>query len=516
MKTKVLIGLSWPYANGRLHIGHVSSSLPADALARYHRQIGNDVSFVTGSDCYGTPILVQAGKEGISPEELANKYHVFHAHDFKSLGFTFDNYDKTLSQRHHDFVKQFHTEMYAGDYIYEKTEPRLYCDKCQKFLPDRYVVGLCPHCKKPAKGDSCDYCSNMLEPEELLEPQCSLCTGVPTPKDQTQMYIKLSAMQEKIQAFLNERKDSWTPNAAGLTQRYLNEGLQDRAITRSMPWGIDIPRQGWDDRKIYIWAENVLGYLSASEPGFIINDGTPKLHYYIHGKDNIPFHGVILPGLLIANGEKYHMPDIIAASEYVMINGEKLSKSKGNYIEAHLLHENFDIDMVRYYFLRTVSEKRDMNFTVEEFVNVINSELVNGFGNLVNRTLSFIKTKFDGKKPQIKMCEKEVRDIIHESGVQWSKNMDAGKVSTSVSSATTLVDFGNKYFADKKPWVDLSKEVIGNVIEIIRNSAVMLAPFIPTACAKVLSWLSHETLPDIEVLWQRLDMNTTKEIFKNG
>jgi methionyl-tRNA synthetase len=249
----------------------------------------------------------------------------------------------------------------------------------------------------------------------------------------------------------------------------------------------------------------VLGYLSASKEEFICeNTPTKKLHYYVHAKDNIPFHGIILPGLIMAQGGDYHLPDIIVSGEYVTINGEKLSKSKGNYIEAHVLHENFDVDMVRYYFLRTWSEKRDVNFTANEFVNVVNSELVNGFGNLVNRTLGFIKTKFNGEIPTNVSMQKDT----HE----YHKHMELGMVQKGLLSAMELVDFGNKYFADEKPWVSLDKQVIANVVYIIKEATKMLTPFIPTACAKVQKWLSDEVLGEFDVLWQRLDMKNTVEV----
>ena len=545
MKKRVLIGLSWPYANNRLHIGGIASSLPADAIARYHRMIGNDVSFVTGSDCYGTPIMVSAERENTTPENVANKYHAFHDADFRAMGFTFTLYDKTLSKRHHEFVKQFHTEMYRSDLIYEKTEPRLYCDHCKKFLPDRYVEGICPHCKKPAKGDSCDHCGQILEPEDLIDPKCILCGTTPKPQIQTQMYLKLSALQGKIQHFFDDRKDKWTTNAVGLTQRYLNEGLQDRAITRSLAWGIDIPKKGWDDRKIYIWAENVLGYFSASEPEFRADEPN-ALHYYVHGKDNIPFHSIILPALIMArNGTlnaktdrgltPYHLPDIIVASEYVNVGGEKMSKSKGNIIPVHVMHENFDVDMVRFFLLRIINDKRDANFTWEEFVNVINGELVNNYGNLVNRTLSFAKTKFGGRVRAGAMDEDsksvcvdgDVAVVIENAKKEWHELMPLGHVAAALKVAMDLVNFGNKYFADKKPWSGIDcdpRSVVGDVTEIIRAATYMLTPFIPNACGKVALWLGGDgsrghgeiILDDIEVLFQRLELSRVMEIVESA
>ena len=532
---KVLIGLSWPYANNRLHIGSIASSLPADALARFHRGIGNEVSFVSGSDCFGTPILVAAQKEGITPKELAMRYHEHHKRDFASFGFTFDEpdskYSLTLCDEHKSFVQKFHTEMYKGGFIYEKTATQLYCEACKKFLPDRYVEGLCPHCKKEAKGDSCDHCSKILEPEDLLSPRCILCQGTPVAKEQTQLYIKLSALQDKLQKFFDERKDKWTTNAQGMTQRYLSEGLHDRAITRSMDWGIEIPKDGWDDKRIYIWAENVLGYLSASSPKFYSpldkRGGAPTgvtgcvndlLHIYVHGKDNIPFHSLILPGLLMAGGQGYHLPDLIVSSEYVTIGGAKISKSKGNIIPAHVMYENFDVDMVRYFFLRIMNDKRDSNFTPTDFVNIINGELVNNFGNLVNRTLSFIKTKFDGAIPKDRNHDPiEPYDNFHRRKVH--ELMLAGNTSQALKEIMEIVNFGNKYFADKKPWESLAQgnteaaqEIISDVVFIIKLIVELIEPFIPFACAKVKTWLAGETLPEIDILFRRLDLEETSKI----
>ena len=532
-KTKVLIGMSWLYANGRMHIGHAASSLPADVLARFHRGIGNDVSFVTGSDCFGTPILVQALAEGVSHEQLAEKYHKLLEQDFRALGFSFTNYSKTMSEGHQKFVREFHAEMYRGDYIFERTTPQLFCEKCKKFLPDRYVEGTCPHCKKDAKGDSCDGCGKMLEPEELIHPRCKLCGATPISRDTTQLYIKLSAMQPILQKYFDEKKDAWTANAQGLTRRYLNEGLHDRAITRSIDWGVPMPdmsgtkfsKYNWDDKKIYIWAENVLGYLSASTPEFIREDGGEFLHYYVHAKDNIPFHSIILPGLILAHGggrAKFHLPDVILSSEYVTLEGEKISKSKGNLLTAEELHREFDVDMIRYYFLRTVSDKKDSNFSFVDFVNTINGELVNNFGNLVNRTLAFVKSKLDGKilgdaltpiPSRIPAAE------INSTKTEVNKLMWEGGVNRALGRVMDLVNFGNKYFDECKPWISIKSDPskcahdISDVVEIIRACVNLLEPFIPTACEKVKTWLVGDEVGEIEVLFKRLDIKEVQEKF---
>ncbi|MCL2756435.1 MAG: methionine--tRNA ligase [Firmicutes bacterium] len=564
MKRKILIGLSWPYANGRLHIGHVASSLPADVLARYHRLVGNDVSFITGSDCYGTPILVAAKNEGITPLQLSDKYHAHHTADFKSIGFTFDNYTKTTSPYHNKFVADFHAQMYRDNpLIYAKSAMQLYCEDCNKYLPDRYVEGVCPHCKENAKGDSCDGCGKILEPEDLLEPKCKLCSGSPVPRNTRQLYLKLSALEKQIRDHYDFRKDTWANNAVGLTGRYLNEGLIDRAITRNIEWGVPLPADAkeifnldaneFNEKKIYIWAENVLGYLSATAEfcektgrdwrEFLLSSSgkhncegcpgakkascksMPPLHYYVHAKDNIPFHSIILPGLLLANSrgeQSYHLPDIIVSSEYVKIVGDKMSKSKGNLITIEELVSQYDTDMIRYYFLRNVNDKKDVNFTQDDFIAVINAELVNGFGNLVNRTLSFIKTKMDGTLKSSKP-DKAVITEIEKTFTDVGELIHAGKINRALVRGYELVTTGNKLFDEYAPWKSIKEnpekcnQDIFTIVTIIANLANILSPFIPNATKKIAEWLSVPqddfnihiptktiTINEIEVLFKRL------------
>ena len=535
---KVMIGLSWVYANGRLHIGHLCSSLPADIIARYHRLIGNDVSFVTGSDCYGTPILVGSRMEGLTPQAFAEKYHDLLEQDFKKLNFSFDNYGKTMGEYHNEFAMQFHSEMYDGDFIFEQETMQLHCGKCDQYLPDRYVEGICPHCKKGAKGDSCDGCGKILEPEELISPTCKLCGATPAPKKTSQLYLKLSALQNKITDFYKKNKKAWTANAQGLTARYLNEGLVDRAITRNITWGVPVPKDGWDDKKIYIWAENVLGYLSmtrqyAEQTGqswqdyLLDTSDSKKLHYYVHAKDNIPFHAIILPGLMLANPQlEYHKPDIICSSEYVTMDGKKMSKSVGNLITAQDLYDKYDVDMIRFYLSRIYSSTRDANFTFADFVNTVNGELINNFGNLVNRSLSFVQSKFGGRVRVFKESELNAHLLqnIKTTYKEVGKLICDGKVNKALQVALDLINFGNQYFNNTAPWksyktdLDLCQKNIFETVVLIANVVKMLGPFIPATCAKVRTWLGLAddfkyvvpkkdfTLPEIEVLFQRVEL----------
>lgn len=521
---KVLIGLSWPYANGNLHLGHLASSLPADVLARYYRDQGADVSFVSGSDCFGTPILVTAKQENTTPAAVAQKYYQSHQQDFRDLGFSFDNYTATLSPHHQDFATNFHAEMYDTDHVFVKTVPQLYCPHCQQYLPDRYVEGLCPHCGKPAKGDSCDHCGKMLEPEDLVDPKCKLCGATPVRRDTKQIYLRLSQMQAAIAQHFAAKQADWTNNAVGMTNKYLNEGLVDRAITRNITWGIDLPANAAPllgdlaDKKIYIWAENVLGYLSATQavkpnwPEFLLDDTpTEKRHYYVHAKDNIPFHSVILPGLLLANDKhRWHLPDRIISSEYLNMNGKKISKSAGNYITVRQMLDNFNVDFIRYYFLRNVNDKKDANFSFADFVNTVNGELIDNFGNLVNRTLTFVKNKFNNQIPAMQP-NPAITAQIDQTRAACYAQIEAGACSKALATIMELVAFGNKWFNDNKPWVTLSPQTIAECVAIIRHTAQMLQYFLPTSAGKVLAWLQTDTLGDISVLYKKLDLKEIEE-----
>jgi methionyl-tRNA synthetase len=541
---RVLIGMSWPYANAQLHIGHIASSLPADVIARYWRDMGAQVSLVSGADCFGTPILVAGRQQGITPEEVASKYHKLQVADYTDLLFSFDNYTATMSPNHIEFAKNFHAEMYTGDKVFVKKVQQLYCPVCAQYLPDRYVEGICPYCGHHAKGDSCDRCGKMLEPEELKDPQCKLCGAVPEMRDTKQIYLRLSMLQTAIQKNIDERGKNWTKNAVGMAGKYIKEGLIDRAITRNISWGVDMPEIAkkmlgdLTDKKIYIWAENVLGYLSATKEvkanwREFLTDGAAEtgdrtvrrsstkapaanptpLHYYVHAKDNIPFHSVILPGLLLANEKhRWHLPDRIIASEYIMLNGRKMSKSDGNFITARELIDGFDVDFIRYYFLRNVNDRHDVNFTFGDFVNTINGELVDNFGNLVNRTLAFVKSKFNGVLPQNKIPA-EIEKKIRAAAKTVGKNIELGYCNKALALIMELVAFGNKHFNDRAPWLTLktnradAEQTIAECVEIIRVSCGLLKYFIPKSAERVLLWIKDKKLGEIEILYKKLDLD---------
>ena len=500
----IFIGLSWPYANGELHIGHLGSSLPADILARYYRLKGNNVCFVSGSDCYGTPISIQAQKEKKSAKEISDSCHEKFIEIFKDLNFSFDNYAKTTSENHIDFAREFHKELYDTEYVDKRVENRLYCEKCNRFLPDRYVVGECPKCGSISKGDACEKCGTILEPEDLKNPQCGICGDTPIFKETHQYYLKLSKLQQSLIDYFKKVGGSWSQNAINLTERYFNDGLIDRAISRDLDWGVSTPT-GEKDKVIYNWGENVLGYLSACKEYCVSNNtkfddwfkNDNSKHIYVHAKDNIQFHSIIFPALLLANKNQYHLPDNIFAYEFVTNEGQKISKSKGTCLTARELLNKYDVDFLRFYFAKYISDKKDLDYRSQDFINTINGELINNWGNFVNRTLSFIKSKYNGEIKQYDV-DKNIKIKIQETFEIVSNYIENGKVSNALREILKLVDFSNKYFNEATPWKlvnedkDACEELCCQYLTLIVNLSTLLNPFIPSGTNKVAKWLYFE------------------------
>lgn len=568
---KILIGGAWPYANGSLHIGHIAGLLPGDVIARYHRALGDEVYFVSGSDCHGTPVAIRAKKENKTPREVSDHYHEEFTDCFKRLGFSYDCYTKTSSYEHIDFVQRFHKKLYESEYVYEKEAPQAYCAGCDTFLADRFVTGICPKCGAPARGDQCDVCGTVLEPENLKEPICAVCGKPIEFRNSKHLYIAISRLEKKLRA-LAHAHPNWRKNAIAFTNKYIGEGLRDRALTRDLEWGIPVPKEGYENKTIYIWAENVLGYLSASEvaareaskaqtiettgqddaPGDADRKyhdlwdpaNTENIHYYVHGKDNIPFHTIILPSLLLANGEDWRLPDRIISSEYLTLEGHKISTSRNYAIWVSELLDCFDADSIRYYFLANGPEKRDADFSWENFVNSHNGELLGAYGNLVNRTLAFISKYYDGVVPEGFAYD----DAAAQPGVSTAAQLGTEGISTAeiftrinalfasvghkiesgdfrdcLDEIFDLVRFANKYFDAEQPWITRTadpakcKNTLYNCVQIIANLAVLLAPFLPFSSEKVCKWLDLSTvwktrsvpagfvLPEISILFERID-----------
>ncbi|MDE6141799.1 MAG: methionine--tRNA ligase [Bacilli bacterium] len=499
----IFIGISWPFANGDLHIDHAASSISGDVLARYYRLRGDKVILVSGTDAHGTPIEIQSLKEGKSQKEIADECHKKFLKDWCDLGISFDLYNRTDDEYHKEFVRNQFKKYYNNGYLYEKSESQLYCDKCKLFLADRYIVGICPKCGVDIKGDECEKCNSLLSIDEVKETKCAICGNKTIFKSTKNLYFALSRFQSNIETLCEVKKEEWRNNAVEFTRRYLSEGIPDRCATRSLKWGIDIPISGFKNKKIYGWFENVWGYVTASKKyceehnlnfeEFWKNGYDNKI-YLVHAKDNIPFHTVIFPSLLLATEENYKLPDKILSDYHLTIEGEKLSKSKGNYISLRYLIDRYPADSLRYFFLANESIKKDFNFSWNDFIHTHNGELLGKWGNFINRTLLFVNKAFDGCLEEYVIdqdVEKRLKKLFEVVG----KNIEDGNCKDAINSIFDFISYANKYFDLKQPWILVNEdkkkceEVLFNCVNIIYNVNTLLKPFLPFSCDKVDEYL---------------------------
>ena len=531
---KILMGSAWPYANGSLHIGHLAGLLPADVIARYYRAKGDDVYLVSGSDCHGTPVAIRAKQENKTPQEISDYYHSEFCDCFEKLGFYYDRYGKTSSKEHIAFVRDFHKAMYEHEYIYEQETPQAFCEQCSRALADRFIVGKCPDCGEQARGDQCDACGIILDPENLLEPKCTVCGNTPVFRPTKHLFIAISKLEKELTDFIDNHPH-WRKNAIAFSRRYINEGLRDRAVTRDLDWGIDVPKEGYENKKVYVWFEAVLGYLSmsktvAEQRGVDYDDiwDVDSRHYYVHGKDNIPFHTIILPSLMLANGGKWKLPDEIISSEFLTLEGRKISTSQNWAIWIKDIVDRYDPDSIRYFIIASGPEKRDTDWTWREFVNSHNGELLGAWGNFVNRTLAFVYKYFDGIVPDGKP-DSEIADktsIIFQSVGNLIEN---GSLKEVIYTAFEFVRYGNKFFDTQRPWETRNTDIpacstaVFNCVQMIANLAILLEPFLPFSSAKIRGWLSVDNrwepkivnfgykIPEPELLFDRLDKSVIDE-----
>lgn len=498
----VLIAGAWPYANGELHLGHLSSLLPGDILARYFRQKGEEVLYVSGSDCNGTPISIRARQEAVSTQIIADRYHCSFKRCFDKLGFTFDCYTRTDTPLHHEIVQHLFQKLYDHRYIYHKKVKQTYCEYCSRFLPDRYVEGKCPHCGADARGDQCEHCSTILDPLELIDRKCKICGRTPTERETEHLYFSLSHFQEVLEQYEGdaEKQHAWRENAINLTKRYLKEGLQDRAVTRDLPNGVPVPIKGFEDKKIYVWIEAVSGYYSASkqwqkETGKDVsrfwNEDT--VSYYVQGKDNIPFHTIIWPAVLLGSDIR-SLPTHIVSNEYLTLEKKKLSTSKNWAVWVPDLIARYHPDTIRYFLTINAPETHDADFSWREFINSHNSELLGAYGNFVNRTLKFIE-KIENFVSSTSIADQEVQDKINLLYAETGRLIESAHIKKALEKIFDFVRYCNKYFDVHEPWKLLEEDkdtccrILNTCQIMIANLAQLLAPFLPFSSQEVQKML---------------------------
>ena len=514
-KHPILVGVAWPYANGKIHLGHVAGSLLSpDIFARYHRMIGNDVLMISGSDEHGTPITVRAEEEGRTPQDIVDLYHKQTKKDLSSLWIDFDLFTRTTHPNHHSVVKDMFTTLYNQDYIYPKTTSELFCTECVKFLPDRYVTGTCPFCNKEnARGDQCDECGKTYNAIELLTPACKICGSIPVPRETEHFFFRLPAFSDRLLTFL-EDKDHWKSRVRNFTRNWIVEGLKDRPITRDISWGVPVPITGYESKRIYVWFDAVTGYLAASKQWASDVKGDPDAwkhfwlnpltrSYYFLGKDNVPFHTIIWPSMLIGYSEgkheQYDIPYDVPANEYLRLGGIKFTKSGGIGVDVASFMETYRSDEVRYYLSIIMPENRDVDFDMDEFRTHINNELVATFGNFIHRVLSFTSNNYEKfpKAGELSEVDRKAISEIREAGDRISNFIKKCEFKNGIKEIMALAAYGNRYLGERAPWhlLKTDRDACGTVLNtglrIVKALSIFTYPYLPESMEHLQKYLGQ-------------------------
>ncbi|MBN1191267.1 MAG: methionine--tRNA ligase [Dehalococcoidales bacterium] len=510
MGEKVFIGVAWPYASGPRHLGHVAGAyLPADIFARYHRLKGNEVLMVSGSDEHGTPITIKAEQEGKTPEQVARYYHDQFTDTFNRLGISFDLFTQTHTDNHIRVTQDFFLTLLKKGYIYKDLVLQAWCPKCQRYLTDRYIEGTCPFCKySDARGDQCDQCGKPMNPVDLVSPRCRLCGSTPEFKNSEHFFLKLSAFQEKLKEWVKP-KTHWRSNVYQFTLRYLEEGLKDRAITRDMEWGVPLPLPGYEGKRIYVWFDAVIGYLSAAREWAEKNgnenawqtfwqDEAVRSYYFI-GKDNIIFHSIIWPAMLMGYGG-LNLPYDVPANEYLTFEEKKFSTSRSWAVWVPDYLSRYSPDPLRYLLSINMPETTDTDFSWREFYRRNNDELVATYGNLAHRVLTFTYKNFEGCIPAPGTMDESGRMLLDRAGkaLESTGNMIAlCRFKEAIKTAMGLAQETNRYLDEKAPWKAIKTDKLAagtslyTAIGVLSCLRIALYPFLPFSSQKLHEYLGY-------------------------
>ena len=512
MTERVAVYTAWPYVNGNLHIGHLAGAyIPADIFVRYQRLRGRETALLSGSDTHGTPVFLRAEQEGVSPREIVDRYHNNDVEAYVRMGVSYDLYTETDTENHWHVAQQMFLRLLESGYLYRDTMQAFYCASCQRFLADRYVEGTCPHCGyAEARGDQCDNCGRILDAVELIGPRCKMCGAIPEIRDTDHYYLDLAKLSPRLQAWLEDDKEHWRPNVLNPSLHQARSGeLRGRPITRDIEWGIPVPLDGFEHKTIYVWMEAVTGYLSVTfelaklegDPAGWQRWWTDDVKsYYFIGKDNIAFHAIIWPAMLMGHGGLV-LPYDVPANEYLMVGGRQLSKSRNWVIEALDYLERYDPDPLRYVLTINLPERSDTNFTWEEFVRRNNDELVATWGNLVNRVLTFTYREFDKKVPEPGKLDERDRELLaHIRGAfePVGRQIEECKFKAALTDIMALAHEANRYLNEKEPWARIKDDqqsaatTLYVCLQGITWLRTMLTPFLPFTCQQLHTMLGFD------------------------
>src|ERR1700683_838288 len=543
----ILSAPAWPYANGPRHIGHVSGfGLPCDMFSRYQRMAGNRVLMVSGTDEHGTPIQVQADAEGVTARALADRYNRVIVDDLTGLGMTYDLFTRTTTRNHSAVTQEIFSRLLANGYIFPKVTLGAISPSTGRTLPDRYIEGTCPICGYPsARGDQCDHCGNQLDPPDLINPRSKINGETPVFQEQEHYFLDLPAFAEVLGSWLQAKAGQWRPNVLKFSLNLLDD-LQPRAITRDLDWGVPVPLDGWRDRpdkRIYVWFDAVIGYLSASIE-WARRSGDPDAWrawwndpdaeaYYFMGKDNIVFHAEIWPAMLLGyNGQgakggtpgplgTLNLPSEVVSSEYLTMEGRKFSSSRAVVIYVRDFLARYDVDALRYYVAIAGPENQDTDFTWSEFVRRNNDELVATWGNLVNRSVSFAARNI-GSIPEAGTLTDLDSDLLARSRQAFDtvgEHLGRSRFKFAITEAMRTVAEANKYFSEQAPWKlresdpDRMRTVLHVALQLVDDAKTLLTPFLPRSSEQVHQML-HDQRPGGTATWS--DMPRVEEVDEAG
>jgi methionyl-tRNA synthetase len=512
MADSIFLGVAWPYANGHLHIGHIAGAyLPADIFARYHRLRGDRVLMVSGSDAHGTPVTVRAEQEGRTPAEVVAEFQQSFLDTWNRFGISFDLFTSTSTANHARVTQDLFRRLLEKEYIYPATMDLPYCTVDQRFLVDRYVEGTCPNCGfEQARGDQCDNCGHTLDPVDLINPRCKFCGSRPEIRPSEHLFFRLSAFSEALRDWLTPKTAYWRKGVINESLGFVREGLKDGAVTRDMSWGVPVPVEGWESKRIYVWFEACMGYLSAAIE-WAEARGTPEAWrdfwedpacrtYYFVGKDNITFHTIRWPATLLGRGD-LNLPFDVPANQYVTLEGQQMSTSRNWAVWMPDYLDRYDPDPLRYYLSVSMPETSDMDFTWREYVRRNNDELVATWGNLVNRVLTLTYRNFDGRIPDPGQLRDRDRHLIAQADRMLGEvgaEIAGCRFRAGITRAMSMAQEANRYLDETAPWKTIREDrpsaarALYTALAAIDTLHVAFAPYLPFSCERLHSFLHSE------------------------